>query len=74
MLAAARKVLPSTFDLQLTHDDITTNHQNNSTPTSLHDQAKATVHSSKTVAKIPAVFKTTENDLARLLSAYGDCV
>ncbi|MEO6117989.1 MAG: hypothetical protein ABIP37_02845 [Methylotenera sp.] len=77
MQATARKVSPSTIiDSAPALDDITQSHlTNHSMPTSLNEQARVSALGSETATQKPAILKAKkENDLARLLAAYGDCV
>lgn len=73
MQASARKVSPSTIiDSAATLDDLTQNHLTNHSP---HEQARASAFGSETATQKPAILKAKkENNLARLLAAYGDCV
>ncbi|HYN54824.1 MAG TPA: hypothetical protein VES38_08975 [Methylotenera sp.] len=75
MQATARKVSPSTIVDSEPTLDITQNHLTHSIPTSPHEQAKVSAFGSKTATQKPAILKAKkENNLARLLAAYGDCV
>lgn len=77
MQASARKVLSSAItDSEPTVSNSPQNHPiNKPTTTSSHEQAKLAAVYSKTATQKPAILKAKkENDLARLLAAYGDCV
>ncbi len=77
MQTSAHKVSSSTIiNSETITDDITQHHLTNKiTPTLSHEQSKVSAICSKSITQKPATPKATkENELSRLLTAYGDCV